>query len=175
MRISQAMSCTDNYVNLKDSVLDLIESSSDPKLQRSRDIIRKIRSRQFYKCVFSLAVGNKDHEQELWKKSEAEIRKMIVMTSKKVYEAQYGQFGTPEKKETDSLGLKEGDMIVEKRTIHHGQKSENPVNNMRFVSKTDLMSLSKPLESLPVARKKDETEYEAHVPKKFEEKVRNIG
>ncbi|GMH87022.1 hypothetical protein TrVE_jg13486 [Triparma verrucosa] len=170
LRISQAMSCTDNYVNLKDSVLDLIESSSDPKLQRSRDIIRKIRSRQFYKCVFSLAVGNKDHEQELWKKSEAEIRKMIVMTSKKVYEAQYGQFGTPEKKETDSLGLKEGDMIVEKRTIHHGQKSENPVNNMRFVSKTDLMSLSKPLESLPVARKKDETEYEAHVPKKFEEK-----
>ncbi|GMH80695.1 hypothetical protein TL16_g08657 [Triparma laevis f. inornata] len=169
LRISQAMSDPGNYVNLKDSVLDMIESSSIPELQRSRDIIRKIRSRQFYKCVFSMAVGNKDHEQELWKKSEAEIRKMIVHAGGMVAEAQRGAFGTPDKR-SDALRLNVGDIIVEKRTIHHGQKSENPVNNMRFVSKTDLRSLNKTLSELPVARKKDEAEYEAHVPKKFEER-----
>ena len=36
LRISQALSCPDNYINLKDSILDIIESSVMPELQRSR-------------------------------------------------------------------------------------------------------------------------------------------
>ena len=65
-RISQAMADPHAYVNLRDSVLDRIECSTGPELAEARGIVRMVRGRQFYKCVFTLAIG--EGEMPFWEK-----------------------------------------------------------------------------------------------------------
>ena len=72
------------------------------------------------------------------------------------------------------LYLQPHDMIVEKRTIHHGMKERNPVDLMRFVGKQSLCDLDAEYGDLPLAGKKNEADYDAHIPKRFQERVIRI-
>lgn len=51
LKISSAVDVPEEFGNLSDSIVKIIEYSKDPALQKSRDIIRRIRNRELYKMV----------------------------------------------------------------------------------------------------------------------------
>ncbi len=174
-RISQAMVDPSAYVNLKDSVLDMIECSTDRDTEPARALVRRIRQRDLYKCLLTVHI-NQD-ELPLWVMKEEEIKGEVCRMGEKIVRETWETAAEEERvDEEDLIKLmpKPSDMIVEKRLIHHGQKELNPVNNMRFLGKQKLGELKNKLEMLPLAKRKDESAYDAHIPKKFAEKMIRI-
>jgi HD superfamily phosphohydrolase len=177
-RMSQAMADPGAYVHLKDSVLDMIESSDSrghPDLQVSKKIISRIRKRDLYKCVLAIDAA----DLPLWDKSDVEIAAEICAVSEKIARQNINTDGEVAEgseeyiRQVRSLMLRSDDLIVEKRRIHHGMHDKNPVDLMRFVGKQELHKLSLAAHDLPVAKKMEEWSYESHIPRKFmERKIR---
>lgn len=154
--ISRANCKPESYLMLKDSILDIISATEDPNLRAARVLINRFRAHRVYKKVAEEAIVSLDSWMgTLWNKSETEIAEDIVKQSQlqNSLEATYT--------------LKLDDVIVEKRQIHHGMKDENPVNNIRFLPKSQLSKLRNPPQNLPVAEAVDEMEYECSLPRNF--------
>lgn len=66
-------------------------------------------------------------------------------------------------KENNIPSLASSDIIVDKFSIHHGQKSKNPIENIRVVSGHNLMDLKNDIPNLPVARSPDKEKYQAQI------------
>jgi hypothetical protein len=81
-RMSQAMADPASYVHLKDSVLDLIESSppTHPDMVEAQAIIKRIRSRDLYKCVLAIDADG----MPLWDLTDSQIMDEICAVSEKV-------------------------------------------------------------------------------------------
>jgi len=175
-RMSQAMADAGAYVHLKDSVLDMIECSSldcEP-MQEAKEIVRRIRRRELYKCVLAIGADG----IPLWDLTDEEITNEICAVSEKVVRQNLSRQGVDENDSTFRTRVREqlltpGDLIVEKRQIHHGMADKNPVDLMRFVGKQELHKLSSVASELPVAERMQEKVYESHIPRKFmERKIR---
>ncbi|KAL7470705.1 hypothetical protein ACHAXS_010965 [Conticribra weissflogii] len=158
--ISRAMISADSYLLLNDSILDIIAFSQEPKLQPARDLLSRFHARDLYKMVAQQHIASYDGKEidydwqkELWDMNESQIGNEIIKCSK------LGQ--------TDRNSLTEVDVIVEKRSIHHGMKDQNPVNNVRFLSKNLLSKLRKNPDELPEAEPYPESEYTAKMPRSF--------
>ena len=65
--------------NIKDSILDIIMTTASPDLEGAKDIIRRIRRRELYKCVGKTSYQFGD---EISRKSEKKILREIVACSK---------------------------------------------------------------------------------------------
>jgi hypothetical protein len=91
--------------------------------------------------------GNDEDWKKFWKESSEEDIKheLLNCVVKPHYQDADGGMVT----------LEPDDVIVEKRTLHHGRKDQNPVSQMRFLNKGDQGNLAKPVESLPFAQKVD--------------------
>ena len=155
--ISRAMLYPEVFLQLRDSIIDLIGNDPCPQLEEAREIIQRLRARKLYKCVHSHkfniqeAVGKK-----VWAKDVRDIEREI-------FEVRGVHSGT------DPIEL--DDIIVEKRDIHMGDKSENPLLRMRFLDKRLWPNIRNPnLDELPEAKKiVDEADFSAHVPKSSRE------
>ncbi len=160
--ISRANLDPNSYLRLKDSILDVIEVTTDPKLAPARLLLNRYRAHKIYKKVAECKIISSDGkvidhqwQNHLWNMDELEMSKMIV------------ESGQLNKNENPAVSLKADDIIIEKRSIHHGMKDENPVNRMRFLPKTQLSKLREKPKNLPIAYPIDQKEYECSVPRAF--------
>lgn len=158
--ISRANLNPQSYLRLKDSILDIIEVNTSPELAPARKLLNRFRAHKIYKKVAECKIISSDGksidmpwQRILWEMGELEMSKEIV---------QCGQLH-----QDSTINLKEDDIIIEKRSIHHGMKAENPVSQMRFLPKTQLSKLRENAENLPVAWEIDEKEYECCIPRAF--------
>jgi len=144
------------YINLKDDIITAILFKEMEELKPAQDLIQRLNSRDLYKFVESLPIQNNNISLErLWKMDEDEIVNGIVSAA--------------------GNELDKWDVIVEKLEIHHGKKSENPVDYVRFLSKKQIKNLlDTPLSDLPKAFKIDESEYWSHIPRSFFERTLRV-
>ena len=159
-KMSSAMNDATSYVNLRDSVIDSIELSSDPLLESSRKLLKRLRSRDLYKCAVCEAINDLNGE-DVWLKSEDDIKEGILGIECQRYEC-----------DGEVLQLQADDIIVEKRIIHHGLKENNPVSLMRFLPKSNLREINaENVQSLPIAREVSESSYDGHIPRRMLDKT----
>jgi hypothetical protein len=154
--ISRAMLDNSTYLRLKDSCIDLIANTTDPKLKEARDLIERLHSRDLYKFAGEKEIGKND--SKTWSQSEKDI---------KHYMTRYGPTFDIDGQGTQ-IRLHEDDFIVERCVIHHGRKEENPISRMRFVEKSRLAKLTEPIDELPEAVQPDESKYDALLPRSFQ-------
>ncbi|PPQ88883.1 hypothetical protein CVT25_009118 [Psilocybe cyanescens] len=130
------------YVFLTDEIMSRIESSTDPLLAGAQSIFHRIKVRDLYKCV--------DYKVIDWPMRE--IFKEHV-TAKRIVEAarnlvfDQSPLGLPgmERSESSSTissleeaeALEINDVIVDFSTMHYGMKEKNPLDCIRFYSKTN--------------------------------------
>ena len=168
--ISRAMIDSEYYVRLRDSIIDKIEDSSTPELRPARLLIRRLRCRDFYKCVATMTEGDEEDLhgsgmsisqgttlfQQIFQKKERDI--VQEMLNLRGYH-------------DDSNGLlTEDDFIVEKAALHLGSKEENPLKQLRFLPKDLEYKKLHPPQNLPMARQVNVREYAAHIPMKCMER-----
>jgi HD superfamily phosphohydrolase len=163
--ISRANVHPQSYLLLRDSILDIIATTEDPNLRQAKILINRYRSHNLYKKVAEEQL-NSSHgknaamwQRELWSMKESKIASEIVKN---------GQFKDP------LVKFSEEDIIVEKRQIHHGMGSENPVSAMRFLPKSQLSKLRNTPENLPIAEEIKECEYECAIPRAFLQRTLRI-
>ncbi|KZS90930.1 HD-domain/PDEase-like protein, partial [Sistotremastrum niveocremeum HHB9708] len=119
----------ERYQYLTDDIILEIERSTAPELAKSRDIIRRVRKRQFYAEVDQVYIpwaAGKRWEKEL--------------TAEKIFQ-QYQALDATCNKEDDDVhthedeALKVEDILIHHGPLHWGRGSNNPIQNVRFYSK----------------------------------------
>ncbi|KAG7338350.1 metal dependent phosphohydrolase [Nitzschia inconspicua] len=161
--ISRAANRPDYLLRLKDDVLSLIEHSDDNRLRPAQDLIERINGHDMYKCAVDLPLDVEVHDdmedqcgKQVYEMSEHEIKTGILL------EAQHwsAKFGF-------KIALGEDDFIVDKYCMHHGAKSSNPLERMRFF---DEMSekLFGPIDDLPTASAPKLSDYKCKNPTSFQ-------
>lgn len=153
-RISEAMKDPNVFVKLKDSIIDILEMTTADNLFPARQLIKRLRCHNFYKCVIARSIRPGQVDDFLWTMSEEQIVERIMQIVKE------------HKRVVD---LNQDNIIVEKRTIHHGKGDQNPVNFMRFLPKEKLPLLKNDIANLPDAVQVDEETYASHIPRSFAE------
>jgi HD superfamily phosphohydrolase len=156
--ISRAMLEPSAFLQLKDSIIDVINSSTDPNLAEAKALIARWHRRDLYKCVAKKEINmNESVERRIWNKSTDEITQEILSVRGE-HESDTGQ----------KLVLQEEDFIVELCNIHHGSKDNNPLSKMRFLPKDKLWKLTVSIDSLPEACEINESNYDAQFPRAFQ-------
>ena len=113
--ISATIEDPDRYLHTTDAILHDIAASRDPALQKSRDILRAMRSRDLYKFVDEVLVP-----QEIlghFRKEHATAERIIEFRG------------------TDEGHVDAGDIIVQWLKINYAMKDKNPVDHIRFYSR----------------------------------------
>ena len=178
-RMSEVIYDMRAFSHIKDSILDIIETASDPALAPAQDILRRIAVRDLYVCVGRTAVSR---TQAVARKTEQEVLAEVVECSRVLEAAAYNLSIGRNDDDDDAaisfvpicstgstdpvpvLTLQESDLIVEKMHIHYGMGSKNPVANLRFFRK------QYPANTVPVAHQINENVYETFLPRVFEDR-----
>ena len=131
------------FERMKDSIIDQIATTTDPRLRDARALIYRFQTRDFYKLAYTklLDMNNPGH-QNVWSMEAPEIKRLVL--------DQHCVHGTDD---GGSIPLAIENFTVDKCSTHHGAKDGNPQDNIRFVRKSDLFKLSKPKAEWPVAIK----------------------
>ena len=154
--LSRAMLEPSVFLRLRDSILDVIGETTDPRLEPARKLIDDYRSRKFYKYAALVELDLKDEGLRLlWQKSEREIKEEMISIR--------GEHDGGQNK------LSMQDFILEKLTIHYGSRDKPFLQRMRFVPNGFRANLRKPVDELPEAVRVSEEKYEAQLPKKYQE------
>ena len=66
------------------------------------------------------------------------------------------------------LSLEFKDIIVDKCVMNHGSKDKNPLLQVRFLEKAEILSLDGPIEDYPEAKEEDEDKYAEELPRSFQ-------
>ncbi|RIA96134.1 hypothetical protein C1645_815822 [Glomus cerebriforme] len=111
--ISDSINDANRYLKMDDTILNKIEFSDDPNLKKSKEIIKRIRTRNLYKFVDEYLVPNELKD----KLTEKEINEEKIIAYQ------------------DNDGLKIDDVIVHRLTLNYGMKDENPVDHVKFYDK----------------------------------------
>ena len=110
--ISKSIWDVNEFIRLDDTILKRIEWSKESKLQKGRDLVRKIRRRELYQYVNDFAVPEED-----------------IIGFKPVKEVDItscqGDNNIPG-------GLRPDDIIVQNVKIDYSMKSKNPVDSVKF-------------------------------------------
>lgn len=166
--ISRANLNPQSYLLLNDSILDVIAANDCPDLKPARLLLNRYRSHKLYKKIADKPISTGSDcrgfkylwEEKLWNMSDQEIANTIF---------KMGQLRDV------SFNLTEEDIIVEKRQIHHGKGAENPVNGMRFLSKSLISKARDEFpEHLPEALQISEDDYECCIPRAFLQRTLRI-
>jgi deoxynucleoside triphosphate triphosphohydrolase SAMHD1 len=144
--MSRAMMDVNCVLQMEDNVMTLISNSTDPELNEARLLLGRFKCRDFYKCVGKIPLAmNDEGDAMMWSRSVSEMKKSFLLVIKtyagEKYTDEYG----------DEMEMKDGDVIIEKQTIHYGKKKENPLTGMRFLSKHCMNQLSNAVDKLPRA------------------------
>ncbi len=109
LKISDAIWDPKRYVRLTDCILREIENSTDPKLERSRQIIGNIRRRRLYRCVHE-SLFDPDVAKRIGEVTAADIAAQASAEAK----------------------LTADDLIVHNLKINYAMRDKNPVDNVSF-------------------------------------------
>ncbi|KAG9067547.1 SAM domain and HD [Linnemannia hyalina] len=116
MGISQAIFHGDQYLHLTDDIIRQIERSSEPGLEDSKAILKRIRTRNLYKFVDELLIPRE---------------KLGILTKENINSAEIVSCqGTNDH-------LQQDDVIVEFLKNNYAMKDQNPVDGIKFFSKTN--------------------------------------
>ncbi|KAF8812642.1 HD-domain/PDEase-like protein [Phlegmacium glaucopus] len=119
----------ERYLHLTDTIMPLIEATTEPELAQARAIFDRIRTRDLYKCV--------DFKVIDWPMRSL-FQKHI--TAARIVEA-CRALPTPTTTEDggslSTTSLQESDVIVSFVLMHFGMKEKNPLDFIRFYSKQD--------------------------------------
>lgn len=111
-KISKAIWDVEEFIRLDDSILKRIEWSHEPEMQRARDIVHRIRTRNLYQYVNEYAVPEED------------IQYFKPVTEVDITSCQ-GHNGIPH-------GLRPEDIVVQNMKIDYAMKERNPVDSVKF-------------------------------------------
>lgn len=114
-KISDSIHDTDKFLKLDDTILNQIEYSSKQGLEKSKEIIKRIRTRDLYKLVDEFSVSSDEKEFAKFLKNE--------ITEKNIIESKGG--------------LETGDVIVEIPRLDYGKREEDPVESVKFYDKNN--------------------------------------
>jgi hypothetical protein len=129
LNLSSQVYDPEKFLYLTDDIMSLIERSTDKNLEKSREIIERIRLRKLYKPV-----DNKTFE---W--AHRELCQEYI-TSARIVDAAKEEFtrnanSGPVSSALDIAQLSSDDVIVELCTLHYGKKEANPLDTIKFYSK----------------------------------------
>ncbi|KAF9350195.1 SAM domain and HD [Mortierella sp. AD094] len=116
MGISSAIFNGEKYLHLTDDIVRQIERSHEPGLEESKAILKRIRTRNLYKFVDELLIPRE---------------KLGRLTKQNVNSAEIVSCQGP------NDHLKEEDVIVEFLKNNYAMKDQNPVDGIKFFSKTN--------------------------------------
>ena len=185
--ISRACYKSDFLVRLDDSVLTLIDQSTDKRLKEARELLRRLKRRDLYKCAVdhSLDVDRpdvddiEDLEGDELVKAEESIRDKYIwnMTEKEIESGMLKEiqiWGNEQQNKNDDdsdnsvTSLQAHDFIVKKFCMHHGAGSKNPLQRMRFYDEMNEIKLCGPIEDIPFAHCIQESKHSATLPRSFQ-------
>lgn len=155
------------FMDLDDSIFELIFHNPDPRLNPAKKLIfERYKPRKLYKCVGSKTIDRKDEVgANIWKKSETQIAaEMLIIGGEHRDNA-----GNP-------LTLEKEDFVLDKCSSNYGSGNKNPLEKMRFVRREDMSTHKKrkPAEELPVAILFDEKRFETELPRSFESNILRV-
>ncbi|KZO99607.1 hypothetical protein CALVIDRAFT_350846 [Calocera viscosa TUFC12733] len=104
---------------LTDSIVEEVEKSTDPALEESRKIIRRVRVRDLYKVVDYVILPSDYYK--VWKNTGLLTPAQIVQRAR-------------DEKIEDAELLKVEDLIVSWSVLHFGSKDQDPIRSVRFYS-----------------------------------------
>ncbi|KAF8931770.1 SAM domain and HD [Haplosporangium gracile] len=116
MGISQAIFHGDQYLHLTDDIIRQIERSREPGLEDSKAILKRIRTRNLYKFVDELLIPRE---------------KLGILTKENINSAEIVSC------QGSNDHLQQEDVIVEFLKNNYAMKDQNPVDGIKFFSKTN--------------------------------------
>ncbi|KAL7580021.1 hypothetical protein ACA910_005008 [Epithemia clementina (nom. ined.)] len=150
------------FTRLRDSVIDEISNTRDHKMGKARSLACRYLCRDLYKCPAEHSIDRQNPaDLELWKMSEDDIKQGLLDTK--------GRHDTL-LDSSDIIELFPDDFIVDKYSMHHGQKNRNPIENIRVVATTMLSRLDSKPRELPLAEKPNIEHFQAQTPIEQEQK-----
>lgn len=170
--LSHAMLNPNIYGRMRDSVIDLIEADDDPRLKPAQDVIRRLHSRDMYKCVGTKKIdmtqdtpgGEKNTDLKLWGMTNVKNEK--VKRQNTIEDELFSLRG----RYPNNTMLEREDIMAECRSIHMGAGEANPLNRMRFLPRHQLRFVTRErLDELPEARELPEENFNAHLPRSVQE------
>ncbi|ORZ38135.1 HD phosphohydrolase domain-containing protein [Catenaria anguillulae PL171] len=115
LRFDEAIHDPDLYLRMTDSILRDIEYSSDPLLERSRGLLKRLRTRDIYRCCDEVVVEY-GHTQHI--KHNLTPAHIVACAG-------------------PSAGLVDDDIRVDVASLHFGMKNQDPVQRLNFFGKHD--------------------------------------
>ncbi|KAJ3717984.1 hypothetical protein C8R42DRAFT_157395 [Lentinula raphanica] len=137
MHIARRIRDPEEFLHLTDDILPEIERSTDPNLKPAQEIFKRITNRKLYRLV--------DMKWVTW---EDRGRYKQLVTEEHILECTreaFDQLPESKKQEMNAAWSEAGltfddltvdDILVEQSTLHYGMKEENPINHVKFYSKT---------------------------------------
>jgi deoxynucleoside triphosphate triphosphohydrolase SAMHD1 len=168
---SRAMLDASVMLRCRDSIIDQIANTTDPKLQPARNLVYRLWKRDLYKCVATKHINMKDHTDcAIWKREEEDIVREMMALGGRHGMNDNGNNKGQDQTQQEVVRLHEDDFIVERCSMHHGCKDKNPLSKMRFLPKHLMHKLvAADINDLPEAIEEDESTYEALLPRLLQE------
>uniref|UniRef100_A0A665TDU5 Deoxynucleoside triphosphate triphosphohydrolase SAMHD1 n=1 Tax=Echeneis naucrates TaxID=173247 RepID=A0A665TDU5_ECHNA len=121
--ISTAIDDMKAYIKLTDNVFEQILHSSTPELDEARNILDNIVRRRLYKCLGQTQPDTPlSVTQDMIEKWEAELAEAIPLSG------------------SQDVCLQPEDFIINVIDMDYGMKKKNPINNVRFYCKDDIIT-----------------------------------
>ena len=166
--ISRAITDSRAFIRLRDSVIEEIANSDDPNMEGASHLAGRFLIRDKYKCIFWQDIDeNVKSDKYLWDLPDEEIEEQFVRFAENfddyTIEAEDPEDDIPTF--GDDCIVRE-DVLIDKFTMHRGQKDRNPIENIRVVSGAAMArKLKVPnLSDLPIAHRPDIAHYKAQTP-----------
>ncbi|XP_076111840.1 deoxynucleoside triphosphate triphosphohydrolase SAMHD1-like [Mytilus galloprovincialis] len=119
LKLSKCIYDPEGYTKLTDSIFYVILMSADPKLKEAKALLERILNRKLYRCVGDTT------PKETPKKENIEVKKFVEDLKDKIITYVLGE-----------SKLEKTDLYVDVVLLDYGSKTKNPIENVRFYTKT---------------------------------------
>ncbi|KAJ7062810.1 hypothetical protein C8F01DRAFT_1135312 [Mycena amicta] len=124
MKIAHRIDNPAEYLHLTDNIEQEIRASKAPELQKARDLLHAMDTRQVYKLVDDKYIDWENHTTF----EERMTRERIVEEARRIAEEE-------QMDQVDLDLLTPDSVIVDQSMIHYGMKEKNPLDFVKFYSK----------------------------------------
>lgn len=151
LKIAERVTDPKKFIHLSDIIMNTIEESDDPNLAEAQEIFTRIRHRDLYKCA--------DYKVVDWELREAfqtfvtpekivaAIRTLspsdasVESPTANRQDVEMDQVDAPSNSNSSQLArwieeIQPEDVVVDFATMHYGMKAQNPLERVKFYSKT---------------------------------------